>query len=75
MRVFAPNAFRYSGIDYCQGWQDMADDSLVRTLNASLLVFLDQPIQPNGLKIRNMTQAAYDALVVYDNSTLYIIVG
>lgn len=58
MRVFAPNAFTYAGNSYRQGWQDFADDSLVRTLNAALLVFLDQPVQ---------TPAVRAALAAADN--------
>lgn len=45
MRVFAPAAFRFAGVDYPYGWQDMSDN-LANTLNDQALVFLDEPIQP-----------------------------
>jgi hypothetical protein len=45
MRVFAPVAFRWppqSGKDYPYGWQEIPDDSLVRTLRDARLLTADE---------------------------------
>lgn len=59
MRVYAPAPFRYGGVDYFPGWQEVASDSLVNTLSSLLLVYKDQPVQEFAVERARIAKHIY----------------